>query len=95
MLQHLLGEGQPKVGLFVVGVVGDAGLGVWNGQPVILEFDMGEGSVGVVDGHFALGDSGSLVGGKFDGLGVAVHGLLEVVVLELVVALLLALLAFN
>ena len=56
---------------------------------------MGEGSVGIVDGHFALGDSGSLVGGKFDGLGVAVHGLLEVVVLELVVALLLALLAFN
>ena len=81
-MENLFGEGQAHVGLFVIGVVFDAVLGVGDGESVVLEFDVGEGSVGVVDGYFVGGHSGVLGVGVVDGLGVEVDCFLELVALE-------------
>jgi hypothetical protein len=94
MLQNFLGEGESQICFFVVGIVGDACLGIGNSQSVVLELDVRERSVGVVDGQFVFGHSRALHEGELDGLAVGLHCLLELVVLELVVALLLTLLAF-
>jgi hypothetical protein len=94
MLQNFLGEGESQICFFVVGIVGDACLGIGNSQSVVLELDVRERSVGVVDGQLVFGHSRTLQEGELDGLAVGLYCLLELVVLELVVALLLTLLAF-
>jgi hypothetical protein len=50
MLKNLFAKGQSKIGFFVVGVKLDAFFGIFYGKSVILELNIGERSVGVVNG---------------------------------------------
>ncbi len=81
MLENLFGEGKTKVAFFILGIVGNAWLGVWNGEAVVLEFDMGERSIGIVDGKFVLGDSRTLSWSSLDCLSVQLDSFLELIVL--------------
>jgi hypothetical protein len=55
-LENFFAEGQPQVGFFIVGIQLDTFFGVFNGEAVVLEFDLREGPVGVVDGNFVIGN---------------------------------------
>ena len=92
-MENLFGEGQSHVGLFVIWIVFDAVLGVGDGESVVLEFYVCEGSVCIVDGYFVVGHSGALGVGIVDGLGVEINCFLELVGLETGVALLFEFLA--
>lgn len=95
MLQHLLGESQTKIGLLVFRIVGNARLGIRDGEAVVFELDVSEGSIGVIDGELAFGDARALGKSKLYCFSVAVNCLLELVVFELVIPLLFVLFALR
>jgi hypothetical protein len=93
MLQHFLGEGKTEIGFFVVRVVRNAGLCIGDGQSVVFKLDVGEGSIGKIDGKFGFRNSGALGCGSFDGFGIELHCLLEMVIFKFEVPFLLIFLA--
>lgn len=95
MLEHFLGEGQTKIGLFVLWIAGNARFSIGNGKTVVLELYVSKWSIGIVNGKLALGNSRTLRQSEFDCFRVAVHCLLELIIFELIVALLFALLTLD
>lgn len=89
VLQNLVGKGKSKVTFFVVRVVGDAGFCVLNGEAIAFQFDLGEGSIGVVDGDFVFRHPGLGFAGVLNGFGIALDGFVVVVVLELIISFIL------
>lgn len=89
MLKDLFGEGKTHVCLLILGVIDDTFLCIRNSQAVILELNMGECSIGEVDGQLALGNPGTLRSRCLDCLRIELHCFFEAVVLELAIALVL------
>ena len=89
MLEHLLREGEAHVGLLVLWIVGYALLCIRNRQPVALELDVRECSIGKVYCKLGLRNPRALRVRCLDRLGVVLDCLFEAVVLELPVALVL------
>lgn len=57
MLQNFLREGQTQISLLVLGIAGNTGFSVGDGQSVVFELDLCKGTIGIVDCQFALGNS--------------------------------------